>query len=63
MVVAFALPIMAYGVIYSKVLTVLGGAILLMGIFGWALEPSVADDSDYDPPAQGGEPTKELAGV
>ena len=63
MVVAIALPIMAYGIIYSKVLTVLGGAILLMGIYAWSLEPSVADDSDYDPPAQGGEPTKELVGV
>ena len=60
---AIALPIMAYGIIYSKVLTVIGGAILLMGIYAWALEPSVADDSDYDPPAQGGEPTKELASV
>jgi cytochrome c oxidase subunit 1 len=63
MVVAIALPIMAYGIIYSKVLTVLGGAILLMGIYAWSLEPSVADESDYDPPAQGGEPTKELVGV
>ena len=63
MVVAIALPIMAYGIIYSKVLTVIGGAILLMGIYAWSLEPSVADDSDYDPPAQGGEPTKELVGV
>jgi cytochrome c oxidase subunit 1 len=63
MIVAIALPIMAYGVIYSHILTVVGGAILLMAIFAWALEPSVADDSDYDPPAQGGEPSKELAGV
>ena len=63
MVVAIALPIMAYGIIYSKVLTVIGGAILLMGIYAWSLEPSVADDGDYDPPAQGGEPTKELVSV
>ncbi len=63
MVVAIALPIMAYGIIYSKVLTVIGGAILLMGIYAWSLEPSVADDGDYDPPAQGGEATKELANV
>ena len=34
-------------------------------IFGWALEPSVADPSDYDPPVggSGGEPSKELAPV
>ena len=63
MVVAIALPIMAYGIIFSRVLTVIGGAILLMGIYAWSLEPSVADDSDYDPPAQGGEPTKELVSV
>ena len=63
MVVAIALPIMGYGVIFSRVLTVIGGAILLMGIYAWSLEPSVADDSDYDPPAQGGEPSKELVSV
>ncbi|MEY2580937.1 MAG: cytochrome c oxidase subunit [Ilumatobacteraceae bacterium] len=63
MIVAIALPIMAYGIIFSLVLTVVGGAILLLGMFAWALEPSVADESDYDPPPQGGEPTKELASV
>ena len=63
LVVAVALPIMAYGIIFSRVLTVIGGAILLMGIYAWSLEPSVADDSDFDPPAQGGETTKELANV
>jgi hypothetical protein len=39
-----------------------GAAILLLAIFGWSLEPSVADDSDYDPPA-GGDSTKELANL
>ena len=63
MVVAIALPIMAYGIIYSKLLAVAGGAILLMAMFAWSLEPSVADDSDYDPPASGGESPKELASV
>ncbi len=63
MLVAISLPIMAYGIIFSLVLTVLGGAILLMAIFAWALEPAVADASDYDPPPQGGEPTMELANV
>ena len=62
MLVAVALPIMAYGIIYSKVLTVFGGAVLLLAMFGWSLEPSVADDSDYDPPSDG-EPSKELASV
>jgi cytochrome c oxidase subunit 1 len=63
MVVAIALPFMAYGIIFSRVLAVAGGAVLLLGMFGWSLEPSVADDSDYDPPPQGGAPTKELASV
>jgi cytochrome c oxidase subunit 1 len=62
MLLALALPIMAYGVIYSKILAVVGGAILLLAIFGWSLEPSVADDSDYDPP-QDGTPSKELVNV
>jgi hypothetical protein len=44
-------------------LAVAGGAILLMAIYAWSLEPSVADDSDFDPPAQGGESPKELASV
>ena len=44
-------------------LAVVGAAIVLLGIFGWVLEPSVADDSDYDPPAEGSGPTKELASI
>ena len=53
-VLALALPIMAYGVIFSRVLAVVGGAILLLAMFGWALEPSVAEDTDYDPPTPDG---------
>ena len=63
MVLAIALPIMAYGVIYSHLLTVVGGAILLLATFAWALEPSVADDSDYDPPPGWRIQSKELASV
>ncbi|HAP78082.1 MAG TPA: cytochrome ubiquinol oxidase subunit I, partial [Acidimicrobiaceae bacterium] len=59
-VLSFGLPVMAYGLIYNLILTVVGAAIVLLASFGWAIEPSVADDSDYDPPA-GGEPSKELA--
>jgi len=61
-VLAFGLPVIAYGVIYNLLLSVVGAAILLLGIFGWVLEPSVADDSDYDPPA-GESETKELSPV
>jgi cytochrome c oxidase subunit 1 len=59
---AFGLPILSYGVIYSTVLALVGASIVLLGMYGWAIEPSVADDSDYDPPADGG-PQKELATV
>jgi len=59
-VLALALPIIAYGVIFNLMLSVAGTALVILAIFGWCLEPSVADDSDYDPPA-GGESTKELA--
>jgi cytochrome c oxidase subunit 1 len=59
-VMAFSLPVIAYGVIFNLLLCFVGLAILLLSIFGWCLEPSVADDTDYEPPA-GGEPSKELA--
>ena len=59
-VLAFGLPIMAYGLIFNRLLILAGGIIVLLAIFGWCLEPSVADDSDYDPPADGNT-SKELA--
>ena len=61
-VLASGLPVIAYGIIYNLVLSLIGVAIVLLGIFGWALEPSVAPDTDYDPP-DGGEPSKELASL
>ncbi|MEQ9163222.1 MAG: cytochrome c oxidase subunit 4, partial [Ilumatobacter fluminis] len=53
-VLAFGLPIMAYGVIYNILMIVVGAAIVLLAMFGWALEPATAPDSDYDPPSEGG---------
>jgi cytochrome c oxidase subunit 1 len=58
---AFGLPIMAYGVIYNILLIVAGAAIVLLGMFGWALEPHTAPDSDYDPPSPGGGAELEVA--
>ena len=52
---------MSYGVIYHTLLIVVGAAMLVGSVFGWALEPSTAPDSDFDPPADGGETSKELA--
>ncbi len=62
-VLAFALPIIAYGVIFAKVMAVAGVLILILAMFGWALEPSVADDADFDPPSDDAGPSKELASV
>jgi cytochrome c oxidase subunit 1 len=59
-VLALALPIMAFGVLYSTLLIAAGGAIAVLAIFGLALEPPDADESDFDPPSDGGEPSKEL---
>jgi len=60
-VLAFALPVIAYGVIYSSLLIAAGAAIAIMAMFGWALEPPTADESDFDPPPPDDEPSKELA--
>jgi cytochrome c oxidase subunit 1 len=49
--VALPLPIIAFGIIYNVLLAVVGVGLLVFALFGWALEPSVADDDDYDPPA------------
>ena len=61
-VVAFGLPIIALGAVYKTIpVMILGAVVLLLGVYGWVLEPSVADDSDYDPPALG--TTKEIVPV
>ena len=59
-ILAIGLPTIAYGIIFTRLLAVAGGVVVLLAIFGWSMEPSVADESDYDPPADGGT-TKELA--
>ena len=38
-VLAFGLPIVAYGLIFSWWLCLLGGAIIVTAMFGWAFEP------------------------
>ena len=70
-VLAFSLPVIAYGVIFNRTLSIVGTVILLLAAFGWVLEPSVAGDDEYDPvdpndgppPADGGDSPKELASV
>ena len=60
---AVSLPIMAYGVIFQRFLIVGGALLALLSMFAWAIEPSVADDDDFDPPADGGGHNKELATI
>jgi cytochrome c oxidase subunit 1 len=61
MIVALGLPIMAYGIIFHTLLIVAGGAITFLGLFGWALEPATADESDFDPPPPDGAVSTEVA--
>jgi cytochrome c oxidase subunit 1 len=49
-IVSFSLPIIAYGVIFSRWLIPIGLAFTLLGIYGWALEPPTATPADYEPP-------------
>ena len=63
-VLAVSFPVMAYGIIYTSWLIALGGAIAIMALFGWALEPADAEQSDFDPPVSGSDGTsRELANV
>ena len=44
LVAAAGLPIVAYGALYSWWLVGAGVIVLLVGLYGWALEPSVAEE-------------------
>jgi cytochrome c oxidase subunit 1 len=46
-VAAFALPIVAYGLIYSLWLCLIGGLVLVGAIYGWVLEPPDAPGGDH----------------
>jgi cytochrome c oxidase subunit 1 len=59
-VLAGSLPIIALGLIYAIPVAIVGGALVVLAMYGWSLEPSTAPDTDFDPPASG-EGTKELA--
>jgi len=49
-IVSFSLPVMAYGIIYSRWMIPIGFAIAMFGIYGWAMEPPTATADDYEPP-------------
>jgi cytochrome c oxidase subunit 1 len=48
-VLAFSLIPIALGLIYSIPVAVVGAAVLLYAMYGWSLEPSVAEESDFEP--------------
>ena len=59
LVLALGVGTLGLGVLYGVPIMVTGAAVVLLSAFGWVMEPSVAEDSDYDPPAGG--TSKELA--
>jgi cytochrome c oxidase subunit 1 len=62
LVVAFGFIPLGYGLIYAYIVAFVGAAIILLGLFGWALEPSTAEEADFDPPSAGSDgTTQELA--
>jgi cytochrome c oxidase subunit 1 len=62
-ILSFGMLVICYGVIYSTLLLAAGAAIAILALFGWALEPPTAADSEFDPPSDGGQPSKEHAHV
>jgi cytochrome c oxidase subunit 1 len=45
LVAAIGLPVMGYGVLYSWWVLALGALVTVVGLYGWALEPSVAEEA------------------
>ena len=52
-VLAFGLPVITMGLIYSLLISVIGGVVVLFAAYGWALESSTAPDSDFENSAPG----------
>ena len=46
-ILAFSLPVICYGLIYSLWFAFVGGVLLLASIYGWGLEPSVDPDAGH----------------
>jgi cytochrome c oxidase subunit I len=44
-VVAAGLPVVAYGIIFQLGVAMLGGVIILVGAYGWGMEPSFDDEA------------------
>ncbi|MGA0149024.1 MAG: cytochrome c oxidase subunit I [Ilumatobacteraceae bacterium] len=54
LVLACGMPFVALGVIYSIPVAIAGGLIMLYALYGWALEPATAPESDFDAPSSNG---------
>ncbi len=59
---AASLVVVGYGAIYNHIGIAVGVVLVILSMFGWAMEPSYADRGDYDPPADAGT-SKELAPI
>ena len=59
-VLALGLPVTAFGLIYSIPIAVVGGLIILFGMYGWAMEPSTAGRRHHQEPSS---TSKEVAHV
>ncbi len=47
-IVAFGLPLISYGLIYTYWLSAVGGLVVMGGLYGWAMEPSVDPDAGHE---------------
>jgi cytochrome c oxidase subunit 1 len=60
LVLSIGVAVLGLGVVYGTPLMVIGGAVILFAAYGWVLEPSTAEDIDFDTPSGDGH-TKEIA--
>ena len=60
LVLAIGVGVLGLGVVYGTPIMVVGGLIVLLGSFGWVLEPSTAVEIDFETPSDDGH-TKEIA--
>ncbi|CAN5677797.1 cytochrome c oxidase subunit I [soil metagenome] len=59
LVISAGLPFVGWGLIFNLWLCVVGGLLIITGIYGWILEPSTAPGGDHGHDDHAGEPTDE----
>jgi cytochrome c oxidase subunit 1 len=60
LILAIGVGVLGLGVLYGPPVMIVGGLVVLLASFGWALEPSTAEEIDFASPSDGGH-TKEIA--